>query len=119
MRITKIEITNYKSIKEPVEINFYNGLPTVLIGKNGSGKTNILEALSAITEANGNYLGPRRELPMSYKVHMPDDISATTVIMHFVLISVAPSFQTCPKSTSSLSRANNGANSPSCSRPAV
>ncbi len=31
MRITKIEITNYNSIKEPVEINFYNGLPTVLI----------------------------------------------------------------------------------------
>lgn len=48
MRITKIEIANYKSIKEPVEINFYNGLPTVLIGKNGSGKTNILEALSAL-----------------------------------------------------------------------
>lgn len=70
MRITKIEIKNYKSIKEPVEINYYNGLPTVLIGKNGSGKTNILEALSAITEANGNYLGPRRELPMSYKVHI-------------------------------------------------
>ena len=70
MRITKIEITNYKSIKEPIEINFYNGLPTVLIGKNGSGKTNILEALSSITEANGNYLGPRRELPMSYKVHI-------------------------------------------------
>ena len=70
MRITKIEITNYKSIKEPVEINYYNGLPTVLIGKNGSGKTNILETLSSITEANGNYLGPRRELPMSYKVHI-------------------------------------------------
>lgn len=70
MRITKIEITNYKSIKEPVEINFYNGLPTVLIGKNGSGKTNILEALSAITEANGNYLGPRKELPLKYKVHI-------------------------------------------------
>lgn len=70
MRITKIEITNYKSIKEPVEINFYNGLPTVLIGKNGSGKTNILEALSAIAEANGNYLGLRKELPMSYKVHI-------------------------------------------------
>lgn len=70
MRITKIEITNYKSIKEPVEINLYNGLPTVLIGKNGSGKTNILEALSAVAEANGNYLGPRRELPMSYKVHI-------------------------------------------------
>ena len=70
MRITKIEITNYKSIKEPVEINFYNGLPTVLIGKNGSGKTNILEALSAITEANGNYFGMRKELPLKYKVHI-------------------------------------------------
>ena len=70
MRITKIEITNYKSIKEPVEINYYNGLPTVLIGKNGSGKTNILEALSAIAEANGNYFGLRKELSMSYKVHI-------------------------------------------------
>ena len=70
MRITKIEITNYKSIKEPVGINFYNGLPTVLIGKNGSGKTNILEALSAIAEANGNYFGLHKELPMKYKVHI-------------------------------------------------
>ena len=70
MRITKIEIQNYKSIKESVEINFYNGLPTVLIGKNGSGKTNILEALSAIAEANSNYFGLRKELPMSYKVHI-------------------------------------------------
>ena len=70
MRITKIEITNYKSIKDPVEINFYNGLPTVLIGKNGSGKTNILEALNAIAEANGNYFGLHRELPPSYRVHI-------------------------------------------------
>ena len=70
MRITKIEITNYKSIKDPVEINFYNGLPTVLIGKNGSGKTNILEALSAVAEANGNYFGMRKELPLKYKVHI-------------------------------------------------
>ena len=70
MRITKIEIQNYKSIKESVKINFYNGLPTVLIGKNGSGKTNILEALSAIAETNGNYFGLRKELSMSYKVHI-------------------------------------------------
>lgn len=70
MRITKIEITNYNSIKEPVEINFYNGLPTVLIGKNGSRKTNILEALYAVAEANGNYFRLRKELPISYKVHI-------------------------------------------------
>ena len=70
MKVIKIEIQNYKSIKEPVEINLYDGLPTVLIGKNGSGKTNVLEALSAIAEANGNYFGQHRELPMSYKVHI-------------------------------------------------
>ena len=37
MKITKIKISNYKSIKEPIEINFSDLLPTVLIGKNGSG----------------------------------------------------------------------------------
>ncbi len=36
MKITKIVIQNYKSIKEPLEINFRDSLPTVLIGKNGS-----------------------------------------------------------------------------------
>jgi predicted ATPase len=70
MRITKIEIQNYKSIEESVGISFYNGLPTVLIGKNGSGKTNILEALDAIAEANGNYLGLLEKLTLSYKVHI-------------------------------------------------
>ena len=70
MRITKIEIQNYKSIKDPVEINLYDGLPTVLIGKNGSGKTNILEALSAIAGANGNYNGAGKELPLCYKVYI-------------------------------------------------
>ena len=70
MRITKIEIQNYKSIKEPIAINFYNGLPTVLIGRNGSGKTSILVALNAIAEANGNYFGLRKELQLSYKVHI-------------------------------------------------
>ena len=70
MRITRIEIEKYKSIKEPIEINFYDDLPTVLIGKNGSGKTNILEALDAITGANSNYFGLSEELPLSYKVHI-------------------------------------------------
>lgn len=68
MRITRIEIEKYKSIKEPIEINFYDDLPTVLIGKNGSGKTNILEALDAIAEANSNYFGLNKEIPLSYKV---------------------------------------------------
>ena len=70
MRITRIEIEKYKSIKEPIEINFYDDLPTVLIGKNGSGKTNILEALNAIAEANSNYFGSNKKTPIIYKVHI-------------------------------------------------
>ena len=68
MRITRIEIQKYKSIKEPIEINFYDDLPTVLIGKNGSGKTNMLEALDAIAEANSNYFGSNKKTPIIYKV---------------------------------------------------
>ncbi len=70
MKIEKIRINKYKSIKEPVEINFIDSLPTVLIGKNGSGKTNILEALSVIAEANGNYFGIDRNIAFDYEVHM-------------------------------------------------
>ena len=70
MKITRIEIKKYKSIKEPIEINFYDNLPTVLIGKNGSGKTNILEALDTIAEVNSNYFGASSKLPLSYKVHI-------------------------------------------------
>ena len=70
MKINKIVIKNYKSIKDSVEINFTDSLPTVLIGKNGSGKTNILEALSAIAEANGNYFGIGRDTTFDYEVHM-------------------------------------------------
>ena len=43
MELISIEIESYKSIKTPVTISFFDGLPTVLIGKNGSGKTNVLE----------------------------------------------------------------------------
>ena len=70
MKINKIVIKNYKSIKEPVEINFTDSLPTVLIGKNGSGKTNLLEAVSAIAEANVNYLGIGRNVIFDYEVHI-------------------------------------------------
>lgn len=59
MKITRIEIEKYKSIKEPIEINFYDNPPTVLIGKNGSEKTNILEALDTIAEVNSNYFGAK------------------------------------------------------------
>lgn len=59
MELTKIELKNYKSVKQTIGISFFKGLPTVLIGKNGSGKTNVLEALNHIVISNGNQLYER------------------------------------------------------------
>lgn len=70
MEVTKIEINNYKSIKRPVTIQFHKGLPVVLIGKNGSGKTNILEAIEAIAMANSSRFGMSREVKFDYKVYI-------------------------------------------------
>lgn len=70
MELTKIEIENYKSIKSPIAITFSNNLPTVLIGKNGSGKTNVLEALSAIALANTNYYGNREKEQPTYRAYI-------------------------------------------------
>ena len=70
MKLTKIEIESYKSIKAPVTISFVEGLPTILIGKNGSGKTNVLEALSAIALANTNYYGNREKEQPTYRAYI-------------------------------------------------
>ena len=66
MELISIEIESYKSIKTPVAISFFDGLPTVLIGKNGSGKTNVLKALSAVALANTNYHGDREKGQIAY-----------------------------------------------------
>lgn len=78
MELISIEIESYKSIKTPVTI-FFDGLPTVLIGKNGSGKTNVLEALSAIALANTNYYGDREKGQIAYRAHIQlteEDVTA-------------------------------------------
>ncbi len=79
MELTSIEIGSYKSIKKPVTISFFEGLPTVLIGKNGSGKTNVLEALSAVALANTNYYGDREKGQIAYCAHIQlteEDVTA-------------------------------------------
>lgn len=50
MELTKIVIQNYKSIQSPVTISFSPNMPTVLIGKNGCGKSKVQEprAFSAV-----------------------------------------------------------------------
>lgn len=70
MELISIEIESYKSIKTPVAISFFDGLPTVLIGKNGSGKTNVLKALSAVALANTNYHGDREKGQIAYRAHI-------------------------------------------------
>ena len=59
MELQKIKILNYKSIKESIEIPFTNeGGIVTFIGKNGSGKTNILQAIrKSIVKQTGYYNG--------------------------------------------------------------
>ena len=70
MELTKIEIENYKSIKSPVTITFSKDLPTVLIGKNGSGKSNILEAIERIAATNSNLPGKYEPKGLKYKAYI-------------------------------------------------
>ena len=68
MEVQKIKILNYKSIKEPIEIPFSNngGLVT-FIGKNGSGKTNILQAIrKTIVKQTGYYRGEKEAISSQY-----------------------------------------------------
>lgn len=70
MKLIKIDINNYKSIASPVSVNFQDGLPTVLIGKNGSGKSNILEAFEHIASTNTNLPGKYSAGELHYKAHI-------------------------------------------------
>ena len=70
MKLIKIDINNYKSIASPVSVNFQDGLPTVLIGKNGSGKSNVLEALEHIASTNTNLPGKYSAGELRYKAHI-------------------------------------------------
>lgn len=71
MQLKQIEILKYKSINTPVTINFNYGEPVTLIGKNGSGKTNILEALYTIFKSNTSRFYPMREVKeLKYKVYL-------------------------------------------------
>lgn len=70
MKLMKIEIENYKSITDRVCVRFCDGLPTVLIGKNGSGKSNILEALEHIISSNADYPGKYGSGGLRYKAYI-------------------------------------------------
>ena len=68
MKLQKIRILNYKSIKESIEIPFTNeGGIVTFIGKNGSGKTNILQAMrKSIIKQAGYYNGGKETIRSQY-----------------------------------------------------
>lgn len=70
MKLVRIEISNYKSITEKASVCFYDNLPTVLIGKNGSGKSNVLEALEHIASTNANLPGKYSAGGLRYKAYI-------------------------------------------------
>ena len=75
MELIKIELKNYKSITESIGVEFYKNLPTVLIGKNGSGKSNVLEALEHIASTNSNLPGKYISGELRYKAYIRLDSS--------------------------------------------
>lgn len=70
MKLTQIDILKYKSIKNPISIFFNEGKVVTLIGKNGSGKTNILEALNYIFEANAKSRYYHNPIDLKYRAHI-------------------------------------------------
>ena len=70
MELIKIELENYKSITESIGVEFHKNLPTVLIGKNGSGKSNVLEALEHIASTNSNLPGKYSARELRYKAYI-------------------------------------------------
>ncbi len=56
MKLQKIQINEYKSIKNPIEVSLSeDGSLITFIGKNGSGKTNILQALRRTLVKSSGY----------------------------------------------------------------
>ena len=73
MYLTQIDILKYKSIKNPVSVYFNEGKVVTLIGKNGSGKTNVLEAIKYAMSQNHYYGRDKIECEIKYHIELTDD----------------------------------------------
>ncbi len=67
--ITKIHIKNFKSI---YDLEFEVGRVNLFIGENGSGKSNILEALVFVSASESNALGNEFLVPRGMRVPEPE-----------------------------------------------
>lgn len=72
MYLTRIDILKYKSIKNPVSIYFNEGKVVTLIGKNGSGKTNVLEAIKYAMSKSHFYGRDKIECEIKYHIELTD-----------------------------------------------
>lgn len=73
MHLTQIDILKYKSIKQPVSVYFNEGKVVTLIGKNGSGKTNVLEAIKYAFSKNQFYGREKIECEIKYHIELTDE----------------------------------------------
>lgn len=73
MRLIKIDILKYKSIKNPFSIVFEEGKIVALIGKNGSGKTNVLEAIKHAFSENQHFTNKKNECKIQYHIELSDE----------------------------------------------
>lgn len=73
MYLTQIDILKYKSIKNPVSVYFNEGKVVTLIGKNGSGKTNVLEAIKYAMSKNHFYGRDKTECEIKYHIELTDE----------------------------------------------
>ena len=79
MRLLKLKVKGYKNLKD-IDIDFSNTDGKILlVGKNGSGKSNLLEVLSAIFSSvynAENNVTPPFKYDLEYKIRRKDDISS-------------------------------------------
>lgn len=73
MYLTQIDILKYKSIKNTVSVYFNEGKVVTLIGKNGSGKTNVLEAIKYAMSKNHFYGRDKTECEIKYHIELTDE----------------------------------------------
>lgn len=76
-RITKLRISGYRSIGDPIEIHFPQNAPVILVGENNAGKSNIVRALNLVLgpfwpgnhdPEDHEFFGRTREHPIEIEV---------------------------------------------------
>lgn len=73
MHLTQIDILKYKSIKQSDSVYFNEGKVVTLIGKNGSGKTNVLEVIKYAFSKNQFYGRDKIECKIIYYIELTDE----------------------------------------------